>query len=232
MPCSGYEKLASEYYSQSHVTSRNFDEATEGFLSKIALVIPPDGLILDIGSGRGRVGEYLRVDPNRVIQADSSRSMLRLTPRERSFARIQADASSLPFSDNCFSVVTAFLFDPFNTESFLEEAARVLAKDGLFVGTLPSLEWGRSLRRLRNHPLDRATFLSTSREAVACPSFLTSNQEIERRLDQAGFSKVSISEVLLPASATRVSPDISDAARCLGVLHFQLPILTLAVATA
>src|SRR5437764_10900298 len=91
MPNSGYDRIASEYYDQGHQTSRNFDVATVRALAREPFVRSP-GLVLEVGAGRGRASEFLRIDPGQVVQLDSSEPMLELQPREPSLLRVHADA--------------------------------------------------------------------------------------------------------------------------------------------
>jgi hypothetical protein len=46
------------------------------------LIFYQRGKVLELGAGRGRVGEYLGIGPNRVVQLDSSEVMFDLPDRE------------------------------------------------------------------------------------------------------------------------------------------------------
>ena len=126
-----YDRLAGEYYDAGHKTSRNFDEATRGALLTLNLRLPTNGLTLDAGCGRGRCGEFLQVPPSQVIQLDNSPAMLSFAGREPSLVRVLHDAEQLPFPSSEFSVVAAFLCDPFLGLNFLSEARRVLSPGGV-----------------------------------------------------------------------------------------------------
>ncbi len=75
--------------------------------------MPKHGLILEVGCGRGRSNEFLKVPSNRIIQLDSSREMLALSDRESCCLRVLADATSVPLFDQQFSGITGLLVDPF-----------------------------------------------------------------------------------------------------------------------
>src|SRR4051812_25894381 len=113
MPKSSYDSIAREYYSDGHVTSRNFDSTTHSALKEMPFAFPTHGLVLDLGAGRGRVKEYLGVPPSRTVQLDNSDSMLGLPEREDCLLKVLADACSIPLASQQFSTVTGFLIDPF-----------------------------------------------------------------------------------------------------------------------
>ena len=83
MPKSGYDEIATEYYDTRHVTSRNFDNTTRVALAENPIAVP-DGLVLEIGSGRGRAIEFLHVDASCIVQLDNSEAMFALEGREAS----------------------------------------------------------------------------------------------------------------------------------------------------
>jgi SAM-dependent methyltransferase len=84
------------------VTSRNFDAATAVATAEWRDRLPA-GLVLEPGCGRGRVGEFLGLDPTRVVQMDNSLPMFALAGREPAMLRVLHDAEALPFPDEEFS---------------------------------------------------------------------------------------------------------------------------------
>src|SRR5665213_471537 len=109
-----YSRIANEYYdAQLHKTSRNFDEAGRCHLEGWRTLVATDGLVLDVGAGRGRVGEYLGIHASRIVQLDNSQAMLDLVHREQSLLRVLHNAEHLPFGGEQFVAVGAFLCDPF-----------------------------------------------------------------------------------------------------------------------
>lgn len=226
---SGYELLAGEYYRSAHITSRNFDTATSANSRKFRRFVPPTGNILELGSGKGRVCGYLGVEGSRVIQLDSSANMLRLAPREASWCRVRADAMRLPFSSSSFTLVAAFLYDPYNKPEMYEEVQRVLMPGGVFVGTIPHSEWGKSLRSLRGARPDRAMFLMRDGSVVRVESNLLCDSELEHRASAAGLQVQLISHFTLPTRVRKISRDIVEPARSLHRSPHHLPIVTAVV---
>lgn len=227
---SGYGELADEYYEPRHVTSRNFEAATLNWTSVNGCPIPDSGFVLDIGSGRGSAATFCQVQPTRIIQGDIAMPMLALSPRPPSMGRVVCDAKLLPFASGSFTAVTAFLFDPFNSAPFLSESFRVLAHEGVFLGTLPHRHWGTALRRLRGAPPDVARFFTRSGKHVDKPSYLLNESELRLSLAANGYRVVELHVLTLPRTEATVSPDISDPARADGVSPYELPILQLVVA--
>ncbi len=224
---SAYDRLGADYYGPHHKTSRNFDEATRRAVLLAGLDIPP-GLLLEPGCGRGRSQEFLGVEAERVVQLDSSLSMLDLSPREEALLRILHEAEELPFAAGQFSCVAAFLCDAFLGLNFLVEAKRVLVKrKGLLVGTTPSFEWGEALRRLRKIPLWEARFLTSRGEQIVAPSNLYTLAELEEMLSVAGFDpeRTQVTPHTLPEIDSAVSPDIKDVAAQQGISVYEIPIL-------
>jgi SAM-dependent methyltransferase len=222
-----YDILAEEYYEPRHKTSRNFDSATKEALESIDLRIP-SGLVLDVGSGRGRCGEYLGIEPARVVQLDNSIAMLSLKPREDAFIRILHDAEELPFPDGEFACVAAFLCDPFLGLNFLAEARRVLSDGGILIGTTPSEQWGRPLRdALGLDPMVTRFVLAGGQEMTA-PSAIYSNKQLHEMLRVVGFreSKIDINTHTLPDGTDPVSEDILTPAKTSGLSPYSLGILS------
>lgn len=224
-----YEPLACEYYAPRHITSRNFDAATRAWLRKQSLEIP-GGYALDLGAGRGAIQTYCGLASRRIVQADVSFSLLTLEPREPSLARVNCDALALPFTDESFGAVMAFLFDPFNRPRLVFETFRVLRPGGLFVGTLPHYLWGRTLRSLRRIDPDATRFLLASGEYSERDSYLTEELALQRRFARAGYHPVRTTSLVLPGEVKTISPDIRDAAASLGMSPYELPIISLLIA--
>jgi SAM-dependent methyltransferase len=220
-----YDVIAGEYYDCAHVTSRNFDAATAVAAADWRERLPV-GLVLEPGCGRGRVGEFLGVDPERVVQMDNSLAMLSLANREPARLRVLHDAEALPFPDEEFSSVVAFLCDGFLGLNFLSEAHRVLKPDGVLCGTTPSYEWGAALRELLEIDVMSTRFVLQGGGRALVPSFVYRETQLKEMLELAGFSGPNeIRAHALPKDVLVVSNDILLPAERLGVAPNKLPIL-------
>lgn len=225
-----YDVIATEYYDNAHKTSRNFDQTTIAALQNLRSRIPPDGLILDIGAGKGRSSEFLGVDSKRVIQLDISRAMLEIQPREDCLLRVVHNAEDLPFLDSQFSCITSFLCDPFLGLNFLSEVHRVLSDNGLFIATTPSFEWGDTLRPEIQLDKRSTRFVTKKGDRVIVPSVLVTNEHLAEMLVYVGFEDLHILAHRLSAGTTPVSNDISIPASKLGKSEYELDILCSIVA--
>jgi SAM-dependent methyltransferase len=223
---SPYDFLADEYYESRHKTCRNFDAATAATIADNAPKIPPVGLILEVGCGRGRCGEFLGLPGNRIIQLDASERMLALPDREPSLLKIWANATDVPLLDGQFVGVVGFLIDPFMGLAFLNEAFRLLVPGGIAFLTTPAQAWGQALRGSEDPQRSQARFIDKNDRAVYVPSVLLSEGRLLEMMRFCGFSAIEVSSVPLPEGVQSISPDISRAAEAASRPLHSLPILT------
>lgn len=132
-----------EYYSSEELYERYTEEATRGLLEKEQTVVEryfePHGTVLDVGCGTGRTTAALRNSGFDVVGVD-------ITPRYVDtaagfFPDLElgvADATSLPFTDDCFEHVL-FSFNGIDHLApeevrldVFHEVRRVLEPGGLF----------------------------------------------------------------------------------------------------
>jgi SAM-dependent methyltransferase len=226
-----YDDLASEYYSDRHVTCRNFDVTTITALKSICPQVPSDGLVLDVGAGKGRVNEFLGVDPTRTIQLDSSANMLALDDREESLLRVWDDVTDMPFYDGQFSCVAAFLFDPYVGLNFLGEVHRVLRAGGLFIGTNPSAKWGHTLRDDLGIDRNETRFVDVNGVTRRTPSLLVPTERLAEMVRYCGFSNITIRSFTLPPGHQPVSHDIARVATLLKKDVYELEVLDIVLAS-
>lgn len=225
-----YDPIAHEYYSDFHKTCRNFDLATKNAIEKNKITLPNDGLVLEVGAGRGRVHEFFGAPPQRTVQLDSSSEMLALSKREDCLIRIVQSAENLPFLNNQFNCIVALLCDPYWGLEFLAECYRVLTPGGVFIATLPDHEWGTALRTSLGYNTKYAKFkLEKGGADVLIPSNLASIEQIESMMTVSGFKeKIKISRAFLPEdiSIEMLSEDIKVAAKHKNVDPHHIPIIT------
>jgi SAM-dependent methyltransferase len=222
-----YERLAGEYYGAEHKTSRNLDLVTKEAVRSLGWEVP-QGLTLEPGCGRGRCGEFLHIDTaSSVVHLDNSPGMLAHSPREPSVLRVLHDAEILPFADGEFSSVAAFLCDAFLGLNFLAESCRVLALNGLLLGTTPSYEWGVALREAIAIDPMTTRFVLGDGTTLTAPSSLFQTTELRDMLVRAGFrdTTIHIERHALPEGTPDVSPDVVTAANSLSQRVYDLPLL-------
>lgn len=222
---SGYDLIASEYYDNGHITSRNFDEITKKALISVRLNVG-NGLVLECGAGRGRAAEYLNLPSKQIVQLDASAEMLNLKEREDCLLQVHADACSIPLSSEQFCGVVGFLVDPFLGLDFLKEAHRVLQSDGELLLTTPTNEWGEKLRKSLGIDTMTTRFkVLGSENTVVLPSNLHSKDRLVEMLNHIGFKEVKVVGHSLTGDMNPISPDITNVIDNLEDKHTELPII-------
>jgi SAM-dependent methyltransferase len=160
---------------------------------------------------------------------DASLAMLKLPNRVACRYQVQADAAAVPLRDESLAAVVAFLYDPFNGVTFYEELSRILRPGGVFVGTLPSVVWGKALRR-EERRFHKAVFVKDDGSVFSAPSFLMEVNELVSHLRMRGLNVTRTDDLYLPETVTTVSPDILRPAGLLGLDPYRLPVVQLIVA--
>jgi len=99
----------------------------------LALLPPPQRLVLDLGCGEGRLSRDLKTRDYRVVAVDSSPTLVRLARDADPEIDVSvSDAVALPFDGGTFDLVVAFmsLHDFTRLPEAVGEVARVLERGG------------------------------------------------------------------------------------------------------
>ncbi|MFI1221657.1 MULTISPECIES: class I SAM-dependent methyltransferase [unclassified Streptomyces] len=110
----------------------------------------PEGIVLDLGSGTGRVAEHLASSTRRVIAVDRSAGMLEYAresfPPERGVA-LRSDIRNLPVKDGTIDgiVCSGVLHHLPEWRRALREAARVLRPGGRLIVREPNARYAGNL---------------------------------------------------------------------------------------
>ena len=225
-----YDEIASEYYSDLHLTSRNFDAATNNFFLKKKIKIYDDKCLLEVGSGKGKLHRLFNLTNSKKIYVDLSKKMLSLSPNLYNVNKIQSDAYFLPFRQSLFNFVVSFLYDPFNQINFYEEIFRVLKKQGIFLGTLPHIFWGKKLRNIINIDHNSTVFKkisSKNKQNVIVNSYLMSAEKIKELLQNVGFTKIRTKNLYLPNTKINISEHILKVSEIHSISPYSIPIVLL-----
>lgn len=229
---SNYDDIAEEYYKDYHLTSRNLDHASREFFSNFIFLQNNTGLVLELGAGKGKTQEYLNINPSYIIQTDLSYKMLLLRSKESCLNKVQCNSLNLPFLKNSFSIITAFLYDPFNLKELYSEITRVLKKNGIFIGTLPHPKFALTIRKKLGINYTKTLLKikqSNNEEYVQVDSYLMTKAEIKKVMASNYLSLINIYEILLPKFIRKQSNHILTAANELKLTPYTIPILMVIV---
>lgn len=148
------------------------------------LILRPADKVLDIGCGGGaNIARLLRLCPNGYVAGiDHSEESVALSSKRNKTAIgtrcdiVCADVSDMPFDDNTFDAVTAFETIYFwrDLSKCFSEVNRVLKKDGVFM-----IEYA-------------AEDMSSAWSNIIDNMTIYTNQELEKYLEQTGFSEIKI----------------------------------------
>lgn len=129
---------------------------------------------LDLGCGEGRAGALLRAAGHRLTGVDCAPSLAKLASRTGAYEEVVvADAAALPFPDDAFDLVVAFmsLQDMDDAAGAVREAARVLAPAGqvvaAFVHPLASAQLGCEPALQRSYFDVQRTLDEVDRDGIA-----------------------------------------------------------------
>ena len=194
-----YDDLADEYYdAQRHPTCANFRDGSVSLFESWFSTEVEDESQWDIGAGESVLAEVIASRGgvlDRMTALDSSPSMLDYSRRWKAFGVRFAvgNATRIPARMSSASLVAASLGDPFNSEAFWAEAARILRPDGVCIFTTPSYEWAEAFRN--GGTTDYAEFELSNGRLVLIPSVIHSTDEQIRRIEQFGLRVDDVAHV-------------------------------------
>lgn len=228
-----WDTMATEYYSESHKTSRNFDMIIHNCVPRIVSKLPPNGLYLDLGGGKGRLNELYTETRLNVAVGDISVTMMKTrADTAPSTFYIQMDAFRIPFKENTFDGVFSLLGDPYSLRKAFEEVFRILRPNGFFFMALPSKIWAENLRPFLGVGMNETVFKTVAGRTVKIPSFLYGSRDLQKILQSVGFRQVETGEWQSSRLIFReqFSKDVLTSAENLGMPPEELPLITYALA--
>jgi SAM-dependent methyltransferase len=119
-----------------------YDHSHETFnLPAFLELLPEPGVrTLDLGCGEGRLGRTLRALGHRIVGVDAAEAMVRFAvSHESPQTALLADSAALPFRDEAFDLVIAYmsLHDMDAMPEAVAESARVLVPGGRLCAAIP-----------------------------------------------------------------------------------------------
>ena len=136
----GWEAEAGKWAEFARTPAHDTPHRTINLPALLALLPGPRGRTLDLGCGEGRLGRLLRSRGHQIAGADASPAMVRLAVSHDAAApAVVADAAALPFPDETFGLVVAYmsLHDMDRMPAAVAEAGRVLERGGRLCAAIP-----------------------------------------------------------------------------------------------
>jgi SAM-dependent methyltransferase len=136
----GWEAEARNWATFTRTPGRDSSHDTINVPTLLDLLPEPGGPTLDLGCGEGRLSRFLRSRGYQVAGLDASPTMARLAAsHDDAVPAVLADAAALPFGDETFGLVVAYmcLHDMDQMAQAVAEAGRVLARGGRLCAAIP-----------------------------------------------------------------------------------------------
>lgn len=229
-----WDRIAEDYYSPSHVTTRNFDAIIDTYLSRFLCRINLEGYVLEVGGGSGRLQKLVAVGLDKHVVGDISIPMMKALPQTNRLARyVQMSAFYCPFRDCEFDAIISTLGDSFFREESFAEFYRILKQGGAFLLASPSAVWGRTLRPAIGIGLNETIIPNKSQGELRVPSFLYDEDELKKILLQVGFQAVeteSFNAAGIITDDADFSPHVVIVGRLLKLPPARVPLVTVALA--
>ncbi len=136
-----YSKELAAKYTQGRDEFKDADSKLFEFVQRVGI---EDKDVLDLGCGDGRyAAKFIEMGAGSAKGIDISPAMIELAKERRSNIEFTiGDAVDLPYEDNSFDIIFSnfVLQHCKDTRKVFNEIARVLRKDGYFVGTFNSID--------------------------------------------------------------------------------------------
>jgi SAM-dependent methyltransferase len=195
-----YHDLADEYYdAERHPTCANFREGSillvERWLDGQNELSAPRW---DVGAGDSVLAEVLAargIALEGTTALDESPSMLAHSEKwaSQGLRLVVGDAEGIPAENGSAAFVLASLGDPYNTDGWWLEVARVLAPEGVCLFTTPTHEWAGGFRN--GGAPDVAEFELADGRKVLVPSVVRPPEEQVRQIERAGLRVEAVEHV-------------------------------------
>ena len=229
-----WDRIAKDYYSSSHITTRNFDVIIDAFLPRFLSRVNLEGYVLEVGGGSGRLHKLVAVALDKHVVGDISVPMMKALPKTNHVATyVQMSAFYCPFRDCEFDAVISILGDPFSREEAFAESYRILKQGGVFLLANPSAVWGRALRPAIGIDPDETIMPNRTHGEVRVPSFLHDQDELMSVLHKVGFKAIeteSFDASGIITDEAGFSPHVVIASRVLKLPISKVPLVSIALA--
>lgn len=182
----------------------------------LELLPAPRQLTVDLACGEGRLGRVLADRGHTVVGVDSSPTLVRLARAAGGYREVlQTTADSIPLSDGCAGLVTAFmaLHDIDDLAAAMGEAARLLAPDGYlcFAVPHPFAEMGRERPGMAGYftPERYVEVIERGGVSMTFESWRRPLSDYSCRLERSGFIIEALREPVPTEAAVAAAPALA-----------------------
>jgi SAM-dependent methyltransferase len=136
----GWESEAQNWARFARTPGHDHSHENINLPALLDLLPPPGGRVLDLACGEGRISRLLQSRGYQVTGVDGAPTMVNLAASHPDAApAIRADATALPFADETFDLVVAYmcLHDIDDLPGAVRAAARVLRHSGRLCAAIP-----------------------------------------------------------------------------------------------
>lgn len=227
-----YRLVAGEYYNGRHMTCRAFDFLDQRILDAYQQrygLVKGGKQYLEVGGGAATLLRRVLPSNSSLVVGDLCTEMAQHSrPLPGNMAYEHFSAFNLPYEEDHFDGVFAFLADSYNVPRFYKEAWQVLRGGGFLLMTCPTRLWAKTLREGDGDSLHYARFTTLEGRTMFIPSITWSREEYYELLEHVGFTMVVYEEFCLPPDypSSRIPDTIHLPARQLGTEASRLPLVT------
>lgn len=171
--------------------------------------------LCEVGAGKSLAAEYLlknKLPLQNLLITDESACMLEYSrPFSGDGALLKvAPADHIPLQSDCVDWLISSLGDPYNTDAFWTEVARILKAGGRAIFTIPAYEWAKHFRRdEKDQIFENAEFELMDGRHVFLPSFIYPQHVQEERIRSAGLAVVEIRQTTIgDLNGEKLSPKL------------------------
>lgn len=190
-----WDKIANDYYNDEHKTCRIFDAIIDYNLPYFFKKLPNNGVILDLGGGKGRIYNLLKSLNYRYITIDISYNMMQNGGIiSQNIERLQSTVLHLPFKEQEIDIIFSLLGDSYILPSTFELVYKALRKKGVFIFALPTKIWALTLRSILGISENKTIFHNSDSEPIIVPSYVYSCDQIENYLRTFKFNEIEINQ--------------------------------------
>jgi len=203
-----YDKLAFEYDSLSHVTTRLLEIASKDGFDQFLNIYRNNltDTVLEVGTGTGfltselvKVFNVTSIDISNkmLLIADSKINSSTIRPNKVIFKNISILSPPINFLCNKFNLITCGLADPYFIRKSILNIFKLLSDDGILFFTLPEVKWAKKERILRlKVPFHTTRFKLENGESINPFSFVYTEDEIYKLLNECNFRLLHVFTIL------------------------------------